>query len=181
MNQVQETKRLVQKQDRRLKDINVFCRWIIGNEASDRKGKSGLPKEKLQATAFSLSSAYDRSDIAKMLQDSGSVLSLKLGDVSGESVGAIWEPESEPNVPFRRISSQLEIGRPSKDSEGYFQSPFRTLPISFGGFGESISILKKLSTCDNFDQTRSKELLTDYYLRKVFKVRLFHGLFHQTD
>ncbi|KAL2038730.1 hypothetical protein N7G274_008488 [Stereocaulon virgatum] len=96
---------------------------MLENESGNRQGKFGSRKEKLQTTAFSLSSAYDRNDIAKMLQDSGSVLSLTLGEVNGKSVNAIWKPGSELKVPLRRAFSQLEIGKPSKNSEGLFQSP----------------------------------------------------------
>jgi hypothetical protein len=161
MNQLQETKQLVQKQDRRLKDINVFCRWMIENESGTRQRKIGPRKEKLQTTAFSLSSAYDRSEIAKMLQDSGSVLSLTLGEVNGKSVNAIWEPESELKVPLRRTLSQLEIGKPSKNSEGLFQSPSQVLPSSYEDFLEPLSALKRLSKRDSRGQDSFGDILVD--------------------
>ena len=119
MAQVRETKVLAQKIDRRLKDIHVFCQWIVGGNAANSKRISVSSNENIQ-TAFPLSSAYGSSEIQKLLQSLGSTLSLTLSDMDEGSVSAICQPGPQSEVPLKRIVSTIESGRPPKDSEGFF-------------------------------------------------------------
>lgn len=160
MAHVQEAKALAQKTDRRLKDIHIFCQWIVAADAANSKINSAFPSESIQTTAFPLSTAYDSSEIQRLLRSSGSVLSLTLGDVNEDSVSAICRPEPQSKVPLKRIVSTIESGRPAKDSEGLFRSKVRTTPLSLGGFNETVSGLKGLAThrCRPRDQTKLKAM-----------------------
>ena len=146
MAHIQETKALAQKTDRRLKDVHIFCQWIVGADAANSKRFSALPSEDIQTTAFPLSSAYDSSEINRLLRSSGSVLSLTLGDLNEDSVSAICRSEPQSEVPLRRIVSTIESGIPAKDSEGFFRSKVHTAPLSLEGFNETVSALKSLAT-----------------------------------
>ena len=134
MAHVLEAKALVQKSDRRLKDIIIYCQWIVGADAANSKRISAAPNETIQTTDFPLSSACDDSEMKRLLQSSESTLSVTLGDMVEDSVSAIWQPEPQTKVPLKWIVSTIESGKPLKDSEGLFRSPTRTVPLSIEGF-----------------------------------------------
>lgn len=160
MAHVQEAKALAQKTGRRLKDIHIFCQWIVATDAANSRKISGFPSESIQTTAFPLSSAYDSSEIQRLLRSSGSVLSLTLGDMDEDSVSAICRPEPQSEVPLKRIVSTIESGRPAKDGEGLFRSKVRTIPLSLESFNDTVSALKNLAThsCLHRDQPKLKAM-----------------------
>lgn len=157
MGQVLENKALVQKQDRRLenmernfekagrrlKNLNIFAEWVVNHGSSSRHTSSSSPSESVETTAFSLSSAYEAEEIGNLLKSSGSVLSLTLGDLEEGSVGAVWEPEPESTVPLRRVVSTLQAGRPPTDDQGLFESRSRVVQSSSAQFDESMCTLKR--------------------------------------
>ncbi len=145
MEHVLETKALAQKTDRRLKDIHICCQWIVGADAANSKRFSAVPSEDIQTTAFPLSSAYDSSEMKRLLQSSGSTLSLTLADMNEDSVTAICQPGAQSEVPLKRIVSTIEPGRPPKDSEGFFRSKAHTVPLSLESFNDRLSALKSLT------------------------------------
>ena len=92
-----------------------------------------------------LSSAYGSSEMKKLLQPSGSTLSLTLSDIDEGSVSTICQPGPQSEVPLKRIVSTIEPGRPPKDSEGLFRSKTHTMPLSIEGFDERLSAVKSLT------------------------------------
>ena len=169
MAQIRETKALAQKTDRRLKDIHVFCQWIVGANAANSKRISASSNEHIQTTAFPLSSAYGSSEIQKLLQSSGSTLSLTLSDMDEGSVSAICQPEPQSEVPLKRIVSTIGSGRPPKDSEGFFRSKTHTIPLSLEGFDERLSTLKSLTDRSRLE-ANSKLKTADLLLQGVHVV-----------
>ena len=104
-----------------------------------------MPNEDIRTTALPLSSAYDSSEMERLLQSSGSTLSLTLGDMDEDFVSAICQPGPQFEAPLQRIVSTIESGRPPKDSEGGFRSKTHTVPLSLEGFNETVSALKTLA------------------------------------
>lgn len=168
MAHIQETKALAQKTDRRLKDVHIFCQWIVGADAANSKRTSALPSENIQTRAFPLSSAYDSSEINRLLRSSGSVLSLTLGE---DSVSAICRAEPQSEVPLKRIVSTIESGRPPRDSEGFFRSEVHTVPLSLEGFNETVSALKCLATHRRPPRGQTKLKAMSQFLQVVQTVR----------
>ena len=162
MAQIRETKALAQKTDRRLKDIHVFCQWVVKGDATNSKRTSAGFNEHIQTTAFPLSSAYGSSEMEKLLQSSGSTLSLTLSDIDEGSVSAICQPGPQSEIPLKRIVSTIEPGRPPKDSEGLFRSKIHTMPLSIEGFDERLSALKSLT--DRYRLEANSRLRTGYQL-----------------
>lgn len=171
MAHVQEAKALAQKTDRRLKDIHIFCQWIVAADAANGKKKAAFPSESIQTTAFSLSSAYDSSEIQRLLRSSGSVLSLTLGGIDEDSVSAICRPEPESEVPLKRIVSTIGLGRPAKDSEGLFRSKVRTLPFSLESFDDTVSALKNLAGHRYLPRNQDRLKAMSQFLQAVKMVR----------
>ena len=171
MEHVLETKALAQKTNRRLKDIHVFCQWIVGANAATSKTLSAVPSEDIQTTAFPLSSAYDSSEMKRLLQSSGSTLSLTLGDMDEDSVTAICQPEAQSEVPLKRIVSTIESGRPPKDSEGFFRSKAHTVPFSLEGLDETVSALKSLADHRSLSQSIPKFKERELFLKSLQPVR----------
>ena len=157
---------LVQKADRRLKDIHVICQWIVGGGAANSKRISANSNENIQTTAFPLSSAYGSSEIQKLLQSSGSTLSLTLSDMDEGSVSAICQPGPQSEVPLKRIMSTIESGRPPKDSEGFFRSKTQTIPLSLEGFDERLDTVKRLTDRSRLE-ANSKLKTADLLLQGV--------------
>ncbi len=171
MAHVQEAKVLAQRTDRRLKDIHIFCQWIVGADAANSERTSGFPSENIQTTAFPLSSAYDSSEMKRLLRSSGSVLSLTLGDMNEDSVSAICRPEPQSEVPLKRIVSTIESGRPAKDSEGLFRSKAHTAPLPLESFDETVSALKRLADHRRLRRGRPKLKAMEQFLQSVQVVR----------
>ena len=163
MAQIRESKALAQKTDRRLKDIHVFCQWVV-------ERVSAGSNEYIQTTAFPLSSAYGSSEIKKLLQSSGSTLSFTLSDMDEGSVSAICQPGPQSEVPLKRIVSTIEPGRPPKDSEGFFRSKTHTMPLSLEGFDERLSALKSLTDRSRLE-ANSKVKTVDLLLQGALVVR----------
>ncbi len=131
---------MLEKQDRRLKDIHVFCQWVVKGPKRQDRSLASSAGESLQKTAFPLSSVYETEEISSLLQSSGSVLSLTLEDLNSDTVSAVWEPDTRSQQPLRRLQSTLQFGDPPRDEQGLFGSETRKLP-------SSISLMKvELST-----------------------------------
>ena len=171
MAHVQETKALAQKTDRRLKDIHIFCQWIVAADAANGKKTSTIPSESIQTTAFPLSSAYEASEIQRLLQSSGSVLSLTLGGMDEDSVSAICRPEPQSEVPLKRIVSTIGLGRPAKDSEGLFRSKVRTVPLSLESVDDTVSALKILAGHRYLPRNQDRLKAMSQFLQAVKMVR----------
>lgn len=108
LGKVEHLQVLAKKQDRRLKDIHVWCQWATGNFGSSKK-----TEEITEYSGFTASQAYTSNDMRNLLHSSGSVLSLQLGDLCDDSVSMIWTPESASTMPPRRVKSVLSPKQPS--------------------------------------------------------------------
>jgi len=102
--------------------------------------------QNIMTSGFQASNAYGGGDIARLLQSSGPVLSLTLGDLSEDSVVAVWSPSSASRAPLRRIVSALQRGPPRLDRLGRFQCTDRTIALSAAGPAGSSGQLQALST-----------------------------------
>ena len=165
MVQIRETKTLAQKTDRRLKDIHIFCQWIVDADPAQSKRISAFPSENIQTTAFPLSSAYDRSEMKRLLRSSGSILSPTLGDMNEDSMSAICRPEPRSEVQLKRIVSTIKLGRPAKDNEGLFRSKAHTAPLSLKGFSKTVSALKSLAKRHCLPRGQHKHTVMVRFLR----------------
>ena len=165
MMQIRETKALAQKTDRRLKDIHTFCQWIASADAAQSEWTSAFTSDNIQTTAFPLSSAYDGSEMKRLLRSSGSVLSLTLGDMSEDSASAVCRPEPRSEVPLKRIVSTINSGRPAKDSERLLRSKTHTDPVSLKGFTTIVSALKSLAKRHCLPRCQQKHTVMKHFLR----------------
>ena len=171
MAHVRETKALARETNRRLKDIYILCLWIAGADATNNKRVSAVPDEDIQTTAMPLSSAYDSSEMMKLLQSSDSPLSLVLSHIGEDSMSAICQPGAQSEVPLKRLVSTIEPGRPSKDSEGFFRSKTQPVPLSLEGFNETVSSLKRLANHRGLSLGQHKRTVMDYFLQGVQAVK----------
>ena len=139
----------MQKQDRRLKDIHVFCQWVVGqNTRGHDSSQSG--GQIIETSAFAASSAYDEGDIARLLQSSGSVLSLTLGEPVDETLGAVWTPDPVSRVPLRRAITTAIAGSQHTDRQGNYIRNDKTVSLSSPGLGGSFSILHAIASANGF-------------------------------
>jgi hypothetical protein len=102
LRKVQHLEILAQKQDRRLKDIHVWCQWATGKFNSDNS-----TDELTEYSGFTASQAYTSTDMRNLLHSSGSVLSLQIGDLCDDSVSIIWTPESASTISPCHVKSKL--------------------------------------------------------------------------
>lgn len=156
LGQVAETKALVKKQDRRLKDIHVFCQWFVGQQRSAGEGSTS-GAQRIETSAFAASSAYDEGDIARLLQSSGSVLSLTLGEPADESLGAIWTPDAVSRDPLRRSITSTTSGSPRTDRQGNYICTDQTIARSASGSVRSHGIFPTIGTANEYTGTRPKK------------------------
>ena len=171
MAHVRETKALARENNRCLKDIYIMCLWMAGADAANSKRIPADHKEHIQTTAIPLSSAYDRSEMMKLLSSSDSPLGLILSDIGEDSMSAICQPGPQSEVPLKRIVSTIESGRPPKDSEGFFRSKTRTVPLSLEGFNETVSSLKSLANRRGRPRGQHKLTVMDNFLQSAQIVR----------
>src|SRR5271156_4404471 len=108
LGKVEQLQVLAKKQDRRLKDIHIWCQWVT--EAC-KKGKAET--QHAEYSGFTASQAYTSGDMGNLLHSSGSVLSLQIGDLSDDSVSAIWTPDSVSMISPRRVKSILRPTKPT--------------------------------------------------------------------
>ena len=171
MMQIRETKALAQKTDRRVKDIHTFCQAVAGADAAQSKWISAFTSRSIQTTAFPLSSAYEASEMKRLLRSSGSVLSLTLGDMSKDSASAVCRPGPLSEVPLKRIVSTIESGRAAKDSTVLFRSKARAAALSLKAFGKIVWVLKRLAKSHCLPRVQHKHTVVKHFLRlKSFMV-----------
>ena len=169
--QIRETKALAQKTDRRLKDIHTFCQFIAGADAAQSKWISTFTSENIQKTAFLRSSAYDASEMKRLLRSSGSVLSLTLGDMSEDSASATCRTKSQSEAPLKRIVSTIRSERPAKDSERLFRSRAHTALLSLKAFSKIVRVLTSLAKYHCLPRVQHKHTVAKHFLRlKSFMV-----------
>ncbi|CZR67888.1 uncharacterized protein PAC_17787 [Phialocephala subalpina] len=101
LGKVEKLQVLAKKQDRRLKDIHVWCRWATGKMQSNKTGY-----EHSEYSTFAASQTYTNNDMGNLLKSSGSVLSLQIGDMMDDSVNMIWKPDPTSAVPVRLARSR---------------------------------------------------------------------------
>lgn len=102
LEKVEHLQVLAKKQDRRLKDIHVWCQWATGKFTGCKATDCVT-----EYSGFTASQAYTSNDMQGLLHSSGSVLSLQLGDLSDDSVSIIWTPESASTISARQVRSTL--------------------------------------------------------------------------
>jgi len=66
----------------------------------------------VESSVFDASTAYTASDLANLLQSSGSVLSLTLSHTADGKIDAVWVPETEESVPLRSATVQIRPSLP---------------------------------------------------------------------
>ena len=148
LTQVHETKAIVQKHDRYLKDIHVFCQWAVQNVARSQDSNV-LPEHSIETTSVVASSVYDQRDVSRLLQSSESVLSLTLGDMTDESIEWLWEPSPSSKLPIRRMSSTLLSGLPPQNKSGLLEAPSRMVSVlprrltEFSSILDTVAVLAK--------------------------------------
>jgi len=106
IGKVEHLQSLAKKQDCRLKDIHVWCQWVTDNLDSKKTTSDGV-----EYSGFTASQAYTPNDMRNLLQSSGSVLNLQIGDLHDDSVSIVWAPESASAIspvpgPLARKSSR---------------------------------------------------------------------------
>ncbi|MCJ1252175.1 hypothetical protein MMC30_009414 [Trapelia coarctata] len=175
LGQIAEVKALVQKQDRRLKNIHMFCQWIVGRETMGC-GSPHSDKQRVHTSSFAASAAYSEEDIARLLDDSGSVLSLTLGDAVEDSIGAIWAPDPVSRLPLRRTISKMMLGNPRTDRRGHYMHVGKVVALSTPGPIGSSDVLSAISsltsaTSSLFKRPPSSAML-QYYFRVSARVAL---------
>lgn len=116
LGNVEHMHALAKKQDRRLKDIHVFCQWATGNFNSSTK-----TDDIAEYSGFTASQAYTSNDMRNLLHSSGSVLSLQLGDLCDDSVSMVWTPESASTISPRRVKSTLSPKQPTIEDLRHFR------------------------------------------------------------
>jgi len=174
LGQVAEVKALLQKQDRRLKNIHVFCQWVVSKDMTAPR-RSHSDKDEIQTSAFAASAAYSEDDIGRLLQDSGSVLSLTLGDAADDSLGAVWAPDPASRVPLRRTISKLMPGNPKTDRRGHYVHADRVVALSTPGpvgsadILSAISSLTSVSITSNHSKRSPSSRFMDIYFKAVFE------------
>ena len=97
MEKVEQLQALAKKNDRRLKDIHIWCQWATGAFATDDGAGEGT-----EYSTFAARQAYTAGDLNNLLRSSGSVLSLQIGDLADDSISLIWTPDSSSASSFGR-------------------------------------------------------------------------------
>jgi len=157
LGQVTEVKALIQKQDRRLKNIHVFCQWVVGQGTMGQR-KPHSEEQTIQTSSFAASAAYSEEDIARLLEDSGSVLSLTLGDALEDSIGAVWAPDPISRLPLRRTMSKLMPGNARTDTRGRFVHAEKMVSLSTPGPVGTYDILSATSSLASAASSRHNYL-----------------------
>ena len=118
---VQDTAKTSRKMDRRLKDLHVCLTWIV-QQATKKDSKNGrTAPERIESSVIAASSVYGEADLERLLESSGSVLSLSLGELTEESVGARWQPGERSPVPAKLTYSAFRRGPVLPDISGHPQ------------------------------------------------------------
>lgn len=118
---VQDTAKTSRKMDRRLKDLHVCLTWIV-KQATKKDGNCGhATAEQIESSVIAASSVYGEADLERLLESSGSVLSLSLGELTEESVGARWQPCQTSPVPAKLTYSAFRRGPVLPDISGHPQ------------------------------------------------------------
>lgn len=123
LSQLRETNLSVQKTHRK---VRVIFQNVL------RPGNSRAPGEKgsIETSSVRLSDAYTENEMEYLLHSSDSVLSPRLRELEENSVGVIWEPESESTIPLRRVISESQSENLAPDIvQGDFQSQIRLEPL----------------------------------------------------
>lgn len=129
-------------------------------------------QQKIETSSFAASAAYGEEEISRLLQDSGSILSLTLGEAADDSLGAIWAPDPASNVPLRRTISKLMPGNPRTDDRGQYLHADKVVALSTPGPQGSSDVLSAISSLasrsfalNRAKKSRNLRFFADYLMR----------------
>ena len=165
MIQVQDLRAQLRSQGRRLKNIHVLVSSVADFTTTLRQGgKKDKQLSHLRTAAFDLTSAYSADELAS-LQSTDSIPSITLGPSDDKSGSCIWEPPPHCDLPVRRMTSELSIGMPPKDSAGFYRSQNQVIPFATKS---TMSILN--TTPDRFGRRSTAKGLLEIYSKGIAEV-----------
>ena len=135
---------MVQEQGRCIEDIHVFVRWVARQVKNEKHRSSN--GQSVQTSAFAASSVYDKTDMARILPSSGSVLNLTLGDSEDDTLGVVWTPDPVSRVPLRRAITTSIPGIPEPDKRGGYMRTDKIMTLSSSGPPGSSDVLRSIAT-----------------------------------
>ena len=113
-----QTEARTRKMDRRLQNISIAMEWIVQKVANKQMGDEVDGPETTESSVFAASSAYTGDELAKLLQSTGSSVSLALETTSDDTVSVVWQPLTERTLEPKAASSSFVRGLPMYDGIG---------------------------------------------------------------